>query len=70
MDLVAGQPIQLHAWSQAIEVEAIAGLRIDHELLPDSVGCGGKGNARGSFRALGKGLVQLVAQTVIEHQTR
>ena len=70
MDLVAGQPIQLNAWSQAVEIEAITRLWIDDELLRHPGGGSGKSNARGPFRALGDGRIQLVAQTVIEHQAR
>jgi len=33
MDLPAGQPIQLNAWSQAIQVKPETRLRIDDKLL-------------------------------------
>ena len=68
MNLRAGQPIELDARSQAIEIEAISRLGIDDELLLNARGGVGKSQAGGSLGALGDRRVELVAQAVVEHQ--
>ena len=70
MNLPARQPIQLDAGSQAIEIEPIARLWIDDQLLLHPAGGRDESKPRGLFRALGDGRIELVAQTVVEHQAR